>query len=395
MNYVSRAQWGARPPKNRSRISSSNGVYVHHSAGPESQTVKQIQNFHMDSRGWSDIAYSWLVDRNGTIYEGRGWGVAGAHTAGYNSSSHAVCYIGNTSASPAPAKAKASINAVIAEHNRRYRSGYVRPHRAVASTACPGNDLAAWVAAGRPGGASSGCREAGVRRGMSGFVVVGLQTLLNSAGQNLDVDGDFGPATETAVRNFNNYFKINSIACRSVATKKTLDFLQYLDNKKNGKPSTKPPATPEPDEPGTPAEPGKPMIKLGDNNYVVAGLQKMLNTVANAKLAVDGDFGPATKAAVQNFQKFFKLGRTDGVVDEGTWKFINYLYDLKTTKPVEVVPPPVTDPAPKPDPTPDPPVVPSTESIITRIIALLNKILKNGSDEGTSDELDDIEKDAK
>jgi peptidoglycan hydrolase-like protein with peptidoglycan-binding domain len=393
MRYVTRQQWNAMPPKKVVRISKSDGMYVHHSAGSERQTCREIQNYHMHVKGWYDIAYSWLVDRNGAIYMGRGWGVAGGHTEGYNHTSHAVCYIGNTSVSAAPAVAKASINAVIAEHNRRYGVGYVRPHNAVNSTACPGTDLTRWVNSGRPGGTSSGCREDGVRRGMSGFVVVGLQMLLNSAGQNLDVDGDFGPLTEKAVTNFNNYFKINSPACRAVATKKTLDFLEYLKNKKEGKAGTPAPApTPAP----TPT-PERVSIKLGDRNYVVAGLQKMLNEVSNAGLDVDGDFGPLTKEAVQNFQRFFKMKRQDGVVDEETWAFINYLYDAKNNEPVKKVPPPVEPepepkPKPEPEPEPEPPVIPSTESLISRIIAVLNKILKRNNDEASED-LSEIEKD--
>lgn len=390
MRYVSRAGWGARPPKSKSYIRGSNGIYVHHSAGPTSQTCKQIQNYHMDAKGWVDIAYSWLVDKNGTIYEGRGWGVAGAHTAGYNSSSHAVCYIGNTSASAAPAVAKAAINTVINEHNRRYGSGYVRPHNAVASTACPGTDLTKWVNSGRPGGASSGCSIAGIRKGMNGYVVVGLQTLLNTANAKLKVDGDFGPATEKAVVAFNNFFKINSAACRAVASKKTLDTLEYLKAKKAGTTPTPAPKPPVPQAPAT--KPGKVVMQPGDSNYVIAGLQKMLNTVTGSKLAVDGDFGPATLGAVQNFQRYFKLARRDGKVDEATWNFLNYLYDAKTSKALKSTPKPPTKPAPV---EPTPPAIPSDESIIQRIIALLNKLLRTGSKDEATKELDDIEKDVK
>jgi len=145
MNYVKRAQWGARNPRYRNYIGWSNGIYVHWSAGPKTQTPRQIQDFHMDSRGWSDVAYSWLVDDSGVIYEGRGWGVVGGHTAGYNSSSHAVCYIGRSKPSQ---KALDSISIVIAEHNKRYPHGYVRPHNAVSATACPGPDLTKWVTSG-------------------------------------------------------------------------------------------------------------------------------------------------------------------------------------------------------------------------------------------------------
>lgn len=60
--------------------------------------MRQIQAFHMDTRGWSDIAYNFCVDDDGTIYEGRGAFAAGGHTKGDNTTSHAICIMGNTHA---------------------------------------------------------------------------------------------------------------------------------------------------------------------------------------------------------------------------------------------------------------------------------------------------------
>ena len=51
--------------------------------------------------GWNDIAYSFLIGEDGRAYEGRGWGVSGAHTSGYNSVSHGISMIGTfTSRNP-------------------------------------------------------------------------------------------------------------------------------------------------------------------------------------------------------------------------------------------------------------------------------------------------------
>ena len=151
MDIITRAEWGARPPKYVNDISLSDGIFVHYTVtptAPEAQIVRNVQAYHMDTKGWSDIAYSFLVGQSGGIYEGRGWGRAGGHTQGYNSTSHAVCWIGNEE-TPTDA-ALESINAVIEEHNRRYGRGFVLPHRAVNSTSCPGDKLAAWLDAGRP-----------------------------------------------------------------------------------------------------------------------------------------------------------------------------------------------------------------------------------------------------
>jgi len=47
------------------------------------------------SIGWDDIGYSFLIGEDGRVYEGRGWGVVGAHTLNYNSVSYGFCVIGN------------------------------------------------------------------------------------------------------------------------------------------------------------------------------------------------------------------------------------------------------------------------------------------------------------
>jgi len=153
MEFVTRSRWGARQPKGVNRIYVSRGVFVHHLASgskPEDVQLRSAQNYHMDVKKWLDLAYSWGVGQSGRIYEGRGWGVAGGHTEGHNTTSHAVAFIGNSDNDvPTPA-ALQSINEVIAEHDRRFGKGFVRPHQAVSATACPGGFLTRWIAAGRP-----------------------------------------------------------------------------------------------------------------------------------------------------------------------------------------------------------------------------------------------------
>lgn len=41
----------------------------------------------MDSNGWDDIGYSFIVGEDGNVYEGRGWRRVGAHAPNYNSNS--------------------------------------------------------------------------------------------------------------------------------------------------------------------------------------------------------------------------------------------------------------------------------------------------------------------
>lgn len=79
MKFVSRVEWRARPPRERFRALISKrvqGIVVHHSGvknGPSGAgAVRSFERYHMDTRGWDGIAYNWLVDASGTIFEGRG-----------------------------------------------------------------------------------------------------------------------------------------------------------------------------------------------------------------------------------------------------------------------------------------------------------------------------------
>lgn len=103
--FVTREEWGARPPKAWDYLNVIPPTYVviHHSAVPGechtnkqcSKSVKGIQNFHMDEQKFSDIGYNFLIGGDGRVYEGRGWEVRGAHCPKYNGNSIGICLIGN------------------------------------------------------------------------------------------------------------------------------------------------------------------------------------------------------------------------------------------------------------------------------------------------------------
>lgn len=147
LNIIPRTAWGARLPDEVNRIPlPTPRLWVHHTAGSEhgAAGMRSIQNYHMDTKGWNDIAYSFVIDRDGSIFTGRDAGVAGAHTAGDNSSSHAICLMGNfETATPTPAALDALVE--LAAHGRD--AGWWVPtlggHRDApgASTRCPGQNL--------------------------------------------------------------------------------------------------------------------------------------------------------------------------------------------------------------------------------------------------------------
>ena len=88
-NFVPRTEWNAREPKGISNFNhpATTGVIGHHTAGGRCydknaciSQVKGMQNYHMDSLGWVDIGYQYIIWEDGRIYEGRGPYRQGSHT---------------------------------------------------------------------------------------------------------------------------------------------------------------------------------------------------------------------------------------------------------------------------------------------------------------------------
>jgi hypothetical protein len=171
LSIVSRAQWGANESwtgNTRSVREVHMGV-VHHTAHTSSAAantysradapglVRSFQRYHTQSLGWSDIGYNVLVDRFGTVYEGRKGGftngVIGAHASGWNTGSFGVAVIGNfvdTQASPAAIESLTEVISVKAAIHGIDTTGWTNKvgnnswkptiigHRDVGQTSCPG-----------------------------------------------------------------------------------------------------------------------------------------------------------------------------------------------------------------------------------------------------------------
>jgi hypothetical protein len=153
--YVPRGEWGATAPTkkwtwlNPKRVE---GIVIHHSGvtgGPTGvNAVRAFERHHMTTRGWSSIAYNWLVDVDGTIYEGRRDGAVGGATRNWNFRTVAVSYVGDGHQALS-LEAQQGFRTVIDEVQHRYGGGvWIKGHRDLASTSCPGNWLYDWVGTG-------------------------------------------------------------------------------------------------------------------------------------------------------------------------------------------------------------------------------------------------------
>jgi hypothetical protein len=173
---VSRAGWHANEEIVRAKpviAPQLKLAVVHHTAGTNSYTpaqaaaiVRGIEVYHVKGNGWNDIGYNFLVDRYGTVYEGRGGGidrnVVGAHAEGFNTGSVGVALIGNFQAATPPKVMQQSLVKLLAWRldvahvdplakvvyasggNAKYRAGKVvtlraiSGHRDTGPSECPG-----------------------------------------------------------------------------------------------------------------------------------------------------------------------------------------------------------------------------------------------------------------
>ena len=176
---VPRKGWGADEKIRRAGPSYARTLrlaLVHHTAGANGYTaaqapalVKAIQLYHVKGNGWNDIGYNFLVDRFGTVYEGRYGGieknVVGAHAEGFNTGSFGVAVLGEYSSLAVSAQARAALAQLLAWRldlahvdpattqsfisggNARFPSGLpvflrtVSGHRDTGFTDCPGTAL--------------------------------------------------------------------------------------------------------------------------------------------------------------------------------------------------------------------------------------------------------------
>ena len=122
-----------------------NKIIMHCTATKEGKdfTVEQIRQWHLQ-RGFNDIGYHYVIYRDGTIHNGRNVDKAGAHTAGHNSDSIGICYVGGLDANNKPkdtrtAEQKASMHKLIHSLLSMYGLSIkdVFGHRDFANKACP------------------------------------------------------------------------------------------------------------------------------------------------------------------------------------------------------------------------------------------------------------------
>ncbi|MGX6606861.1 N-acetylmuramoyl-L-alanine amidase [Micromonosporaceae bacterium Da 78-11] len=176
---ITRAGWGADESMVKGvpeYAPSVQAFFVHHTAtgngyrcADSPSIVRGIQAYQVRSKGWDDIGYNFLIDKCGTIFEGRVGGVGrpviGAHTLGFNNGTSALAVIGNYDAAGVSATVRTAIATVaayklgaygfapngvarlVSAGSDRFAKGSlatlnrISGHRDTGRTECPGNSL--------------------------------------------------------------------------------------------------------------------------------------------------------------------------------------------------------------------------------------------------------------
>ncbi len=177
-----RDSWAPGPPTGPLAAEEVRFLLVHHTAENTEHTAAQVPSilaamyaFHTGPKGWHDIAYNFLVDREGGVWEGRAGSLAGPvaadATGGSQGFDQLVCFIGDfTSVTPTPAaldagnrtlawlaqrysidtSAGAKVSFVSRGSNKwpagaRVTTSTIAGHREMSTTACPGNAFYPYV----------------------------------------------------------------------------------------------------------------------------------------------------------------------------------------------------------------------------------------------------------
>ena len=64
------------------------------------QSVEDLRRYHIESNGWRDIGYHWVVEENGAVMPGRPESEPGAHVGGFNAHTLGICVTGHGDFAP-------------------------------------------------------------------------------------------------------------------------------------------------------------------------------------------------------------------------------------------------------------------------------------------------------
>lgn len=300
---ITRAQWGADESLRGSTTYNTTvkAVTIHHTASSNDYTtataaaqIRGIYAYDTKGLGWSDIAYNFLVDKFGRIYEGRAGSITaavrGAHAMGFNTNTMGISALGNYQTVKPPAVMVDAIAKVAGWKLSQYG---VDPSATTQLTSAGGTGTK--YAAG---------------------VTATLPTL--NAHQNTSYTlcpGQYLYPLMATIRSKATTYAKTSVVTAPAPVPTAKLYATY----------------------------GTLTLASGSTGWAVRDLQLELNRRGFAAGTADAAFGPTTLGAVQRFQKAAVLTVT-GKIAANDWKALSGLAYVKTAAP----PPPVVPAGPVP-----------------------------------------------
>lgn len=119
--------------------------------------VAEIRRWHVQDRGFKDIGYHFIIDRDGVVARGRPVEQVGAHTQGKNTGTIGVCLIGGHGSASTDKfeehfswQQHKALGALLADLRNQFPAiTRVSGHNQYAQKACPGFNVPSWYAAAR------------------------------------------------------------------------------------------------------------------------------------------------------------------------------------------------------------------------------------------------------
>ena len=162
LSILPRARWNPSFPAKVNQMRPMNKPFrltVHHSAHDDvdsaetlagtARLIRGMQESHVRDRDWADLAYHYVIDPKGRVWEGRSIKYQGAHAGNepLNRGNIGIVLMGDFEETQPTAAAVANLVALIAHLRRTYGipPGEIYGHQDLNPTKCPGRHLEAVV----------------------------------------------------------------------------------------------------------------------------------------------------------------------------------------------------------------------------------------------------------
>jgi hypothetical protein len=155
ISVMKRASWtrsGIAKPNECYPMNGVDRITVHHDGMPPvalrgqsdvARRIESIRSSHVNSRGFADIGYHYVIDPDGRVWEGRPSWKQGAHVKDQNEHNIGVLILGNFDVQRPTPQALASLDSFLAGQMQKHNVSLSRvyTHQEIGPSGCPGRNL--------------------------------------------------------------------------------------------------------------------------------------------------------------------------------------------------------------------------------------------------------------